>query len=325
MTIDLKTDTDALFPASCPHQHAFSSGNPPAERRIHYALWLTVAMMVLEIIGGWWFGSMAVLADGWHMGSHALALGLAVGAYICARHFRDDQRFAFGTWKIEILASFTSALLMLGVALLMLFESASRWMNPAHIQHHQAIALAVLGLAVNLLCAWWLRDQPHEHAHDHHHHHEEEQHDHHHHHHARDLNQHSAYLHVLADAATSVLAIIALLGSLYFQADWLDPLMGIVGAALISNWAWGLIRQSAQILLDAQMNLPLVQAIRHTLENSPLSTQINDLHVWQVGQGRFACVLELMTASGTRVEALHQLLSRAHPQLVHCTIELRTA
>lgn len=197
------------------HSHAFSEGNPMAEKNTRRAMVLTIVMMVIEIVGGWWFNSMAVLADGWHMSSHALALGLAAFAYACARRYRDDPRFAFGTWKIEILAGFTSAILLLGVAAIMAFESILRVFKPSPIHYQQAIAIAVVGLAVNLLCAWWLRDQHHHHGHDHGHDH----HAHGGHHHHHDLNQRSAYLHVLADAATSVLAIIALFGGLYFGAS----------------------------------------------------------------------------------------------------------
>src|SRR4051794_8062220 len=237
----------------------FDTGNPPAERGIRRALWLTAAMMVVEIAGGWWFNSMAVLADGWHMSSHALALGLAAFAYACARRYRDDPRFAFGTWKIEILAGFTSAILLLGVAAIMAFESIVRMFKPSPIHYEQAIAISVVGLSVNLLCAWWVRDQHHHHSHDQAHDHA---HHHHHPHHHPDLNHRSAYLQVLADAATSVLAIIALLGGLYFNASWLDPMMGIVGAVLVSVWAWGLIRQTGRVLLDAEMDAPVVAEIR---------------------------------------------------------------
>jgi len=304
------------FAPTCQHSHDFSEGNPKAEKRIGYALALTVTMMVVEIIGGWWFNSMAVLADGWHMSSHALALGLAIFAYACARRYRNDRRFAFGTWKIEILTSFASALLMLGVAGLMFVESAQRLLHPAQIHYFQAISIAMVGLVVNLICAWWLRDQD---DHDHLHEHANHSHDHSH---SRDLNQHSAYLHVLADAATSVCAIIALFGGLYWGASWLDPLMGVAGAALISIWAVGLIRQSAQILLDAQMDSPLVQQIRHTIENSTIPAQINDLHVWQVGRNRFACIMQVITPPNTHANFFHNLLT-AHPQIVHRTIEVR--
>jgi len=300
------------------HSHAFSDGNPLAERNARRALVLTVSMMVVEIAGGWWFNSMAVLADGWHMSSHALALGLAAFAYACARRYRDDPRFAFGTWKIEVLAGFASAVLLLGVAGVMAFESIARMLHPGAIHYREAIAIAVVGLAVNLLCAWWLRDR-----HDHHHHgHDHHAHGHGHGHH--DLNQRSAYLHVLADAATSVLAIIALLGGLYFGASWLDPLMGIVGAVLVSAWACGLVRQTTRVLLDAEMDAPVVAEIREAVEQGAVPARISDLHVWQVGRGRFACAMEVVTAPGVEAEVFHRALS-VHEEIVHVTVEVRSA
>ncbi|KRG44539.1 cation transporter [Stenotrophomonas pictorum JCM 9942] len=311
---------DALA-AARRHRHAFSEGNPMAEKNTRRAMILTVLMMGVEIAGGWWFNSMAVLADGWHMSSHALALGLAAFAYACARRYRDDPRFAFGTWKIEILAGYTSAILLLGVAGLMAFESIARVFKPSPIHYPQAIAIAVVGLAVNLLCAWWLRDQ-HHHGHDHAH---GDHHDHGHHHgHHHDLNQRSAYLHVLADAATSVLAIIALLGGLYFGASWLDPLMGIVGAVLVSVWAVGLIRQTGRVLLDAEMDAPVVAEIREAVEQGAVPARLADLHVWQVGRGRFACAMEVVTAPGVESEVFHRALS-IHEEIVHVTVEVRHA
>jgi len=325
MSIDLR-QLDS-YARACRHHHTFCDGNPMAEKNIRRATALTIVTMLAEIIGGWWYGSMAVLADGWHMSSHALALGLAAFAYACARRYRNDPRFAFGTWKIEVLASFASAMLLLGVAAMMLIESLTRLLHPAQIRYHEAIALAVVGLGVNLLCAWWLRDQHehHHHGHSHDHHaHDHDHHDHHDHHHHRDLNQHSAYLHVLADAATSVLAILALLGGLYFGAAWLDPVMGVLGAALVAVWAVSLIRQSARVLLDAQMDAPLVRSIHHTIEHGTTPARISDLHVWQVGRGRFACILEVVTVPGTDAEVFRHLLA-AHKEIVHSTIEVRAA
>ena len=305
------------------HRHSFSEGNPMAEKNVLRATLLTVAMMAVEISGGWWFNSMAVLADGWHMSSHALALGLAAFAYACARRYRDDPRFAFGTWKIEVLAGFTSAILLLGVAAIMAFESITRMFTPSPIHYREAIVIAVVGLAVNLLCAWWLRDQHdhHLHAHGHEHAHHDHDEDPHHHH---DLNQRSAYLHVVADAATSVLAIIALLGGLYFNAAWLDPVMGIVGAVLVSAWAWGLIRQTGRVLLDAEMDAPVVAEIREAVEQGEVPARISDLHVWQVGRGRFACMMEVVTAPDVDAEVFHRALA-IHEEIVHVTVEVRSA
>ncbi len=203
------------------HSHVFDQGNPVAERRTRWAVWLTALMMVGEIVGGWWYNSMALLADGWHMSSHALALGLSLVAYAAARRYSEDRRFAFGTWKIEILGGYSSAIMLLGVAGLMLFQSVERLFSPAEIHYNQAISIAIVGLLVNLVCAWLLRE---DHGH-HHAHHAGEGTAHHH-----DLNLRSAYLHVITDAATSVLAIVALLGGKLWGAAWLDPLMGIVGA-----------------------------------------------------------------------------------------------
>jgi len=300
------------------HSHAFDEGNPLAERNTRRAMWLTLAMMVVEIAGGWWFNSMAVLADGWHMSSHALALGTAAFAYSCARRYANDRRFAFGTWKIEILGGYTSAILLMGVALLMAFQSVERLFKPSPIHYEQAIAIAVVGLAVNLLCAWWLRDH-HSHGHDHHH-----DHDHHgrHHHHHHDLNQRSAYLHVIADAATSVLAIVALLGGMYFGAAWLDPVMGLVGATLVAVWAWGLIRDSGRVLLDAQMDAPVVDEIREAIEEGDVHARISDLHVWQVGRGKYACTAEVVTSGAIEPDVFHKALA-VHEEIVHVTIEVR--
>ncbi|MNV44073.1 Cadmium, cobalt and zinc/H(+)-K(+) antiporter [compost metagenome] len=203
----------------------------------------------------------------------------------------------------------------------MAFESIVRMFKPSAIHYEQAIAIAVVGLAVNLLCAWWLRDQHHHHSHGHEHDHA---HDHAHHHHHHDLNQRSAYLHVLADAATSVLAIIALLGGLYFNASWLDPLMGIVGAVLVSVWAWGLIRQTGRVLLDAEMDAPVVAEIREAVEQGDVLARISDLHVWQVGRGRFACAMEVVTAADVDAEVFRRALS-IHEEIVHVTVEVIVA
>ena len=232
------------------HSHQFHTSNLGAERKTRLAVWLTAVMMVAEVAGGWYFNSMALLADGWHMSSHALALGLSLLAYAAARRYAGDRRFAFGTWKIEILGGYSSALLLLGVAGLMAFQSVERLLVPGQIHYDEAILIAVAGLAVNLICAWLLRD-------DHHH-------DHHHHHH-HDLNLRSAYLHVMADAATSVLAIAALLAGKFWGASWLDPAMGLVGALLVALWARGLLRDTGRVLLDAEMDAPVVAEIHEVI------------------------------------------------------------
>ena len=302
------------------HTHHFDDGNPLAERRTRRALYLTAVMMVVEIVGGWWFNSMAVLADGWHMSSHALALGMAAFAYACARRYAQDGRFAFGTWKIEILGGYTSAIALLGVALLMAVQSVERLFVPSSIHYNQAIAIAVVGLVVNLVCAWWLHDSPghsHGHGHGHHDHHDHGEHGHHH----QDLNLRSAYLHVLADAATSVLAIVALIGGKLWGAAWLDPVMGIVGAVLVTVWAIGLLRDTGRILLDAQMDAPVVAEVREVIEQGPWAAQLADLHVWQVGRGKFAVVASVVSADDVSADTLREALA-VHEELVHVTVEV---
>lgn len=296
------------------HAPMINEGNPLAERKTRWAVLLTVIMMVAEIGGGWWFNSMALLADGWHMSSHALALGLSVLAYRAARRFARDNRFCFGTWKIEVLGGFTSALMLVGVALLMLFESVVRLLNPAQIHYQQAISIALCGLLVNLACAWLLKD---DHHHDHHHGHDHHHHDHEHH----DLNLRAAYIHVLADAATSVLAILALCGGMWWGADWLDPVMGIVGAALVGVWAIGLLRQTGRVLLDAEMDAPVVEEIREIIDEAPEGATLRDLHVWRVGQGSYACMLSLWSEQPLEADEMRRRLS-IHEELVHITVEI---
>lgn len=289
--------------------------NPLAEKNTRRALMLTAAMMLIEIIGGWYYNSMALLADGWHMSSHVVALGLALFAYVIARKLAQDGRFSFGVWKIEVLGGYTSAILLLLVAVTMLYQSAARLITPEAIHYNEAIALAIVGLLVNLICAWWLKDG-------HHHHHE---HDHaHHHEHSyahEDLNLRAAYMHVVADAATSVLAIIALFGGKLFGADWLDPLMGIVGGVLVAVWALGLLRTSGLALLDAEMDAPVVEEIREVIAGSAVPAEIRDLHVWRVGRNQYACVLALTTQADVDAEFFKQQL-HVHEELVHITIEI---
>ena len=353
------------------------------------------------------------------MSSHAFALGLTVFAYRMAARYARDRRFAFGTWKMEILGGYTSALLLVGVAITMLVESVERMVNPLPIGYDEAIATAVLGLTVNLVSAWMLKDDHHHHghshghahdhshghdhghshahansasagqaAHDHDHHarhpadahahssdhrHSDHDHDHDHAHatshghdeHAHgahaDLNLRAAYIHVLTDAATSILAILALFGGKWWGASWLDPLMGIVGAVLVGVWAKGLLRDCALVLLDAEMDNPLTERIARTLTGAAMPVKVQDLHLWRVANDKYACIVALQVASPavtpppvadvaakdrcpqdaarSTTEGSHhhgtdagwqprpapdyfrQLLS-AHPELVHITVEV---
>lgn len=299
-----------------PPPHVFDQGNPTAERNTRWAVLLTVVVMVAEIIGGILFNSMALLADGWHMSSHALALGLSLLAYAAARRFARDGRFTFGTWKIEVLGGYTSALCLVAVAGLMLYHSVQRLFAPVPIHYDQAILLAALGLVVNLVCAFLLRDSP-----DHHHGHEQRDHEHHDHDHHQDLNLRSAYLHVLTDAATSVLAIVALTGGKFWGADWLDPVMGLVGAGLVGIWAFGLLRDTGRVLLDAEMDAPVVAEIVEVIEQGPVAAEIVDFHVWRVGRGKYACILSLLVEEQVEPEQFKERLS-VHDELVHVTVEV---
>jgi cation diffusion facilitator family transporter len=304
------------------HEHRFHTASEAAERGTRAVMWITLAAMAVEISAGWWFNSMALLADGWHMSSHAVAIGLSAFAYAAARRYARDPRFAFGTWKIEILSGFASAVLLLGVAALMLFASVERLLQPQPVHYLQALVVAVGGLLVNLLCAGLLSGS-HAHGHDHHH-------DHHHGHPSgdgarhEDLNLKSAYVHVLADAATSVLAIAALAGGWWLGWVWLDPLMGIAGAVLVTLWAWGLLRQTGRVLLDREMDHPVVREIREVLEDpaDPHETRIADLHVWRVGRNAYACALTLVTHDAQLTpERVRQRLS-IHEEIAHTTVEI---
>jgi cation diffusion facilitator family transporter len=300
----------------------FDAGNPLAERGIRRALWLTTIMMVIEIVGGWWFNSMAVLADGWHMSSHAIALGLSAFAYSFARRQARHRAYAFGTWKVEVLGGYTSAILLLGVAGLMVFQSVGRLLSPTEIHYREAIVIAIVGLVVNLMCVFWLRDSHHghEHSHDHGHGPAHEPGHHHDHQHA-DMNVRSAYVHVLADAATSVLAIVALVGGLLWGFAWLDPLMGLVGAALVSVWAWTLLRDSGRILLDAEMDAPVVAEVRAAIERGTVPATITDLHVWRVGREKYAVMVSVTTPSRENPEYFRRALC-VHEELAHVTVEV---
>jgi cation diffusion facilitator family transporter len=299
-----------------PHVHVFDLHNPVAERRTRQVMWLTAVMMVVEIVAGTLSGSMALLADGWHMSSHALALGVSAGAYALARRHAQDPRFAFGTWKIEVLGGYTSAVFLLGVAGYMGFESVRRLVAPSPIHFDEAIPIAIIGLVVNVVSAWLLSSGSHGHDHHHGHGHDHAPHEHHH-----DLNLRSAYMHVLADAATSVLAIGALVGGRYFGASWLDPVMGIAGTLLVGRWALGLLRDTGRVLLDAEMDAPVVGEVREAVAALTEPATLRDLHVWRVGKGKYACIVSIETDAEFAAVDVRRHLA-AHDELVHVTVEV---
>ena len=294
--------------------HDFGTGNTRAEKGTRIVLWITLVTMVVEITAGWWFNSMAVLADGWHMSSHALAIGLSVFAYAAARKYANDPRFAFGTWKIEVLGGYTSALFLIAVAALMVLGAVDRLLEPQPIRYAEALVVAVLGLAVNLGCAAILHragGDDHHHGHDHGHGH---QHD--------DLNLKAAYIHVITDALTSVLAIGALIGGWFYGWDWLDPACALVGAVLVALWAKNLLRDTGRVLLDREMDHPVVEEIREVIGELPPGTQITDLHVWRVGNGAYACAVSLLTHDPALTPlAVRQALA-IHEEIVHVTVEI---
>lgn len=312
------------------HTHDFNphgQEQKKAERGTRLVLALTVAAMLLEIGAGWWTGSMALLADGWHMSSHVLAIGLSAFAYGAARRLAKDTRFAFGTWKIEVLAGFASAILLAGVAALMVAGSLERLLAPQPIRYAEAIAVALLGLAVNVASAFILggaHDHGHAHGHSHGHAHSHA-HGHSHDHGHEDLNLKAAYIHVIADAATSVLAIAALACGWAWGWDWMDPVMGIVGAALVGVWAKGLIVETGKVLLDREMDAPVVAEIREAIENPPDAgcTRVSDLHVWRVSKDVYACALTVVTHDrALTADALRQRIA-IHEEVAHSTIEIQ--
>jgi cation diffusion facilitator family transporter len=316
---------------SLQHEHVFlGDDHERNERRTWFVIALTATMMVVEIVAGTIYGSMALVADGWHMSTHAAAMLISALAYVYARRHARDPRFTFGTGKLGDLAGFASAIILALIALLIGWESLLRLANPIPIDFGQAIAVAVIGLVVNLASAWLLRDDHHhshgQHDHGHHgHHHDHGPHDEHHHHGhqaaGRDNNLRAAYLHVLADALTSVLAIIALLAGRSYGWIWLDPLMGIVGALVIARWSWGLIRDAGIILLDVVPDgEALPQEIREALERE--ADRITDLHVWQVGPGHHAAIISLASPTPKAPSTYKDRLSHLH-ELSHVTVEVQ--
>lgn len=295
------------------HSHSFGQEKKRSgEFRTLIVIAITAAMMIVEIAAGLAFGSMALLADGLHMGSHAVALGINAFAYVYARRHAHNERYSFGTGKVNTLGGYTGAILLAVFAALMAWESMLRLITPVSIAFNQAIFVAVLGLLVNGASVFILGA---DHSHDHDHHHEHE-HDHHHH----DHNLKSAYLHVLADALTSVLAIFALLIGKYYGAIWMDPLMGIVGAILVARWSIGLLKSSSRILLDEQGAEDIQEAIRSSIEGQE-ENRIVDLHLWTVGPGVYSAILSIVSRSPQNPDHYRSLLP-ANIHLHHISIEV---
>jgi cation diffusion facilitator family transporter len=295
--------------AALSHEHHYASGHEHRnERRTLYVVALTSVMMVVEITCGYFFNSMALFADGWHMSTHAGALGIAAFSYVFARKQANNPRFTFGTGKVGSLGGFTSAIILAMIALWVAVESLARLFAPKAINFNEAILIASAGLAVNVVSALLLKD-------DHHHDHDHE-HDHHHH----DHNMRAAYVHVLADAVTSILAIGALLTGKYWGWVWMDPLMGIVGSAVIANWSFGLMRQTSKVLLDHTPDADLEISIREAIERDA-DNKVTDLHLWHIAPGRFSAIISLVTDQPQPPSHYKNLLHDFY-HLAHVTVEV---
>lgn len=307
------------------HQHPHSFGQDErraGEGRTRIVIVLTATMMVAEILAGLAFGSMALLADGLHMASHTVALGITAFAYAYARRRAHDPRFSFGTGKVNALGGFAGAVLLAVFALFMAWESVHRMLHPVSIRFDQAILVAVLGLIVNLVSAFILGVREHDHGHGHAHEHDHAAghghapaHAHH------DHNLRSAYLHVLADALTSLTAIVALLAGKYFGWAWMDPAMGIVGSLLVARWSVGLLRQTSHVLLDRQAPEPLQERVRNAIERDS-GDRVSDLHVWSIGPGIWAAEITVVANDARDADAYRARLPE-DLGLVHVTVEVQ--
>lgn len=301
------------------HSHDFSVDRDQAEKNTKIVLLLTAITMIAEIVAGTIFGSMALLADGWHMATHVAAFAITVFAYQYARTHAHNPQYTFGTGKVSVLGGFTSAVALGVIALIMAIESLARFFQPQTIQFNEAIYVAFIGLVVNLASAFLLQDD-HDHSHHHHeHHHHDHDHDHDHHHH-KDHNLRAAYIHVLADALTSIFAIVALFAGKFLGWVWMDAFMGLVGAVVIARWAYGLVRETSSILLDGgidkQIKLAIVNAIEDDADN-----RITDLHVWNVSPNHLAATIALVTHYPQPPEYYKNLVQHI-PSLSHVIVEV---
>ena len=292
------------------HSHRFNVENSAGERNTRRVILLTLSMMIIEITAGYLFGSMALLADGWHMGTHAVALGITAFAYFYARRHSDNPNYSFGTGKVGVLGGFASAVVLAVIALLMGIESIQRLFSPQPIRFNEAIAVAFIGLAVNVISAFLLQEKHH-----HHHHHDDRP--------AKKFQDHNlraAYLHVLADALTSLLAIIALSTGKAFGWIWMDPIMGIVGALIISRWSYGLLIDSGRVLLDRDVNPEAVEEIRSKIE-SDADNRVSDIHVWRVGTHHLSAIVSIVTHFPKSPDHYKRLLAD-YQEIAHVTVEV---
>ncbi len=290
----------------CKHHDEFYTPHHRAQRRVLIVFLITLLTMFLEILAGYMFNSVALLADGIHMSTHAFAFAIAYMAYFFAKRWVRDSSFTFGTWKVEVLGAYTSAILLFLVSFLILEESLSKFLRGGETKYEEALLVAFVGLGVNILSAYILHGGPHHHEHDHHH----------------DLNLRGAYLHVLADALTSVLAIGGLLAGKYLGLWFMDPLMGLLGFVLIIRWSLSLMRETAPILLDREGKNPLVREIINALEEGGKS-KVYDIHLLKIYSGKYACIVGIETSENYDLEHYHRIISRFE-EIAHATVELKS-
>ena len=323
--------------AKLSHSHHTVAIHSDNERRTRIVVGITLVTMIAEITTGFLSGSMALLSDGWHMGTHAGALGIALFAYSYSRKHGNDARYTFGTGKVGVLAAFASAIVLGVTGLLIFYESIMRLFNPIDIEFGSAILVAIIGLLVNLVCAWLLgggHDHGHHHHHGHshsHHEHDHEQHSHDHESHVHDThniggettdhNLHAAFLHVLADALTSVLAITALVIGKFYGLIWLDAIAGLLGGVMILSWSCGLIRHTSGILLDGSVEPNIVDEICNTIESDDNRNEVIDLHVWRIGENELATIISLVSEKPQQPEYYHARLKK-YRDLIHISVEV---
>jgi len=292
------------------HDHRYNIEDGQGERNTRRVIILTLSMMIIEITAGYLFGSMALLADGWHMGTHAVALGITAFAYIYARRHSDNPSYSFGTGKVGVLGGFASAVVLAIIAVLMGVQSIQRLVAPQPIRFNEAIVVAFVGLAVNVFSALLLQEK-HEHSHEHRHASSKKTYDH---------NLRAAYLHVLADALTSVLAIIALFTGKAFGWVWMDPIMGIAGGLIISRWSYGLLKGTGKVLLDRDVNPEVVEKIRSIIE-ADSDNRVSDLHVWRVGAHHLSAIVSIVTHYPKSPDHYKKLLAD-YDEIAHATVEV---